>query len=206
MKLYYAPGACSLGIHFLLEETGAKYDAIAIDIKQGQQFTPDYASLNPKSKVPLLQRDDGSYLTEFGAIARWLTHIQGAGTLKSTSLEEDIRITETLDYVVGTLHMQGFSRVFRPQKFTPNEADLDWVRQAGIEIVTKGFARLSDQLGQSPFIMGSRLSIADAALFYTLFWATERTQLVLNQNLRDYFQRLRARPSARKVLKAEGLA
>lgn len=205
MKLYYAPGACSLGIHFLLEEVGAKYDAIAIDIKQGQQFTPDYARLNPKSKVPLLQRDDGSTLTEFGAIARWLASTTGAQTLQSTSLEEDIRITETLDYVVATLHMQGFSRILRPQKFTPNEADLDWVRQVGIEIVTKGFARLSAQLGQSPFIMGQRLSIADAALFYTLFWATKRVNLDLPQNLRDYYQRLSARPSARKVLQSEGL-
>lgn len=205
MKLYYAPGACSLGIHFLLEEVGAKYDATAIDIKQGQQFTPDYARLNPKSKVPLLQRDDGSTLTEFGAIARWLARTAGAQTLQSASFEEDIRITETLDYVVATVHMQGFSRILRPQKFTPNEADLDWVRQVGIEIVTKGFARLSAQLGQSPFIMGQRLSIADAALFYTLFWATKRVNLDLPQNLRDYYQRLSARPSARKVLQSEGL-
>jgi len=102
--------------------------------------------------------------------------------------------------------MQGFSRILRPRKFAANEADLDWVRQAGNEIVTKGLVRLSDQLGQSTFIMGPRLSITNAALFYTLFWATERTQLALKQNLRDYFQRLRARPSARKVLKAEGLA
>jgi len=41
MKLYYAPGACSMGIHLLLEESGARYEAIAIDIRQGQQFTPD---------------------------------------------------------------------------------------------------------------------------------------------------------------------
>jgi len=44
-----------------------------------------------------LQRDDGSYLTELGAIARWLAYTTGAETLKSASLDEEIRTSETLD-------------------------------------------------------------------------------------------------------------
>ena len=60
MKLYYAPGACSIGIHVLLEEIGKPYDAERVNLQQGEQYKPPFTSVNPKSKVPTLVRDDGS--------------------------------------------------------------------------------------------------------------------------------------------------
>jgi glutathione S-transferase len=72
MKLYYMPGACSIGIHVLLEEIGKPYDLQKIDGAKQEQYGPDFVKINPKSKVPTLQRDDGSVLTEFPAIATWL--------------------------------------------------------------------------------------------------------------------------------------
>ena len=72
MKLYYSPGACSVGIHVLLEEIGAPYEAVLVNLREGAQFKPEFAGLNPKSKVPTLERDDGSVMTEYPAIAFWL--------------------------------------------------------------------------------------------------------------------------------------
>ena len=72
MKLFYAPGACSIGIHVLLEEIGKPYEPVLLNTKEGAQFKPEFTSLNPKSKVPTLVRDDGSVLTEYPAIALWL--------------------------------------------------------------------------------------------------------------------------------------
>ena len=72
MKLYYAPGACSIGIHVLLEEIGKPYEAVKLNLQEGQQYKPEFTGVNPKSKVPTLQRDDGSVLTEYPAIAFWL--------------------------------------------------------------------------------------------------------------------------------------
>ena len=40
MKLYYAPGACSIGIHVLLEEIGKPYQAEAVNLRDGAQFKP----------------------------------------------------------------------------------------------------------------------------------------------------------------------
>ena len=63
MKLYYMPGACSLGIHVILEEIGKPYDLHKIDGAKQEQYGPDFVKINPKSKVPTLSRDDGSTLT-----------------------------------------------------------------------------------------------------------------------------------------------
>jgi glutathione S-transferase len=38
MKLFYAPGACSIGIHVMLEEIGAPYEAVAVNLREGAQF------------------------------------------------------------------------------------------------------------------------------------------------------------------------
>ena len=77
MKLYYMPGACSIGIHVLLEEICKPYDLQKIDGAKQEQYGPEFVKLNPKSKVPTLQRDDGSVLTEFPAIATWLARSFG---------------------------------------------------------------------------------------------------------------------------------
>ena len=69
MKLFYSPGACSLGIHVLLQEIGKPFELEKVELAKGEQFQPPFTSVNPKLKVPVLQRDDGSILTEYPAIA-----------------------------------------------------------------------------------------------------------------------------------------
>src|SRR5580704_16379716 len=99
MMLYYAPGACSLGIHVLLEEIGKPYDGVVVNLRQGEQFQPGFTSVNPKSKVPTLERDDGSVLTEFPAIAYWLARTSPDAHLLPGDVESHTRAMEALDYV-----------------------------------------------------------------------------------------------------------
>jgi len=103
MKLYYAPGACSIGIHVLLEEIGKPYQAEAVNFREGAQYKPPYTGINPKSKVPTLERDDGSILTEFPVIARWLALTNPQANLIPKDEETDIRATEVMEYAVGTI-------------------------------------------------------------------------------------------------------
>jgi glutathione S-transferase len=72
MKLYHSPGSCALGIHVLLEEIGAPFDLHRINFAEREQHSEGYLAINPKAKVPALQRDDGSVLTEFQTIAVYL--------------------------------------------------------------------------------------------------------------------------------------
>ena len=72
MKFYYGPGSCAVGIHILLEEIGRPYELKTISLKDGEQQKSEYTRINPKGKVPALERDDGAILTEWPAIAVWL--------------------------------------------------------------------------------------------------------------------------------------
>lgn len=170
MKLYYAPGACSIGIHVLLEEIGKPYQTTAISLKNGEQHQAEFTKINPKAKVPTLVRDDGSVLTEFPAIAFWLARSNPDAHLVPTDVESQARMIEALDYVVSTIHMQGFSRLFRAANFSPSAADEEKVKARGREIVEKGFALIDKALAGKEYVVG-QFSVADAALFYVENWA-----------------------------------
>ena len=204
MKLYYAPGACSIGIHVLLEEIGKPYDLDRVNLQQGEQYKPPFTTVNPKSKVPTLTRDDGSILTEYPAIAYWLAKTNPFANLLPDDIDLQAKALELTDYAVATIHMQGFARQFRSSNFTPNEADEPAVKARGKEIAEKGFALVDKALQGKDYAVGN-FSIADTAIFYTEFWS-KRVGMTLPANCAAHLDRMLARPSVQRVMQQEGLA
>jgi glutathione S-transferase len=203
-KLYYAPGACSIGIHVLLAEIGKPFAAEPVNLREPPAHRP-LTEINPKSKVPTLVRADGSVLTEFPAIAYWLARAHPEAGLFPEGLEDQALALETIEYCVGTVQAQGFMRIYRPERFAPSEADHDAVKAQGMEVFTKGLAVLDGLLAGRDFVTGG-CSIADAAVFTMAFWAADRFHLTLPPNLAAHLARMKARPAVAAVLKTEGFA
>lgn len=204
MKLIYAPGACSIGIHVLLEEIGKPYE----DEKASLQVPPperELTKINPKSKVPTLVRDDGSVLTEFPAIAYYLAQSNPEKNLLPKDLEHQTRALEIMDYCVSTIHMQGFTRIFRPGNFTYTESDQEKVKARGQEIFDKGLDLMDKALNGHDYAVGA-FSVADAALFYVEFWGGDRLKQQLPPNCAAHLARMKTRPAVAAVLKKEGFA
>jgi glutathione S-transferase len=205
MKLYYMNSACSLGIHMLLNEIGKPFALQKVDFYERAQYQPEFVAMNPKSKVPVLQRDDGSVLTEFPAIAFYLARTNPAAKLLPQDIEGEAQALELLDYLIATVHMRGFTRVFRPEAFSPTPEDKEKVQQAGRDIVRAGFEILSPVLGEKDYILGD-FSIVEGALFFLEHWAIKRDKISLPANFQAHFDRLLARPAVQRTLAAEGLA
>ena len=205
-KLFYSPGSCALGIHILMEEIGAPFELVKVNLAAREQYAPDYLKINPKSKVPALMRDDGSVLTEWPAIATWLALSHPEKGLLSLEKEQLARTLEAVDYVCASLHMQGFTRVWKPEAFSPNEADKEAVKARGQEIIDKGLAWFDGVLAGKDYLGGAQMSIADAALFYLEFWVAERLKQTLPAHVRAHYARMKARPAVAKALTDEGLA
>jgi glutathione S-transferase len=204
MKLMYSPGACSVGIHVLLEEIGKPYETQLVNLREGAQYKPEFTSVNPKSKVPTLVRDDGSVLTEYPAIAYWLARSNPDKKLLPDDVDAQARTLEALDYAVATIHMQGFGRLFRAANFTPNPEDEDKVKERGKEVAEKGFAVMDKALAGKDYIAGA-FSIADSALFYVEFWGAKRMNMKLPSNCEAHLSRMLARPAVQRVMQQEGL-
>ncbi|CDQ10239.1 Glutathione S-transferase domain [Acidithiobacillus ferrivorans] len=202
MRFYMTPGSCSTGIHILLEELDFPFEAWIVNLPAGEHHKPEYRAINPKSTIPTLVRQDGTALTEFQAIAWWLARTHPKAKLLPESPDGEARVLEVMDYAVGTLHGQGFARIFITDTFTPNAADHAAVQARGREIVNQGFAIMNDALAGLDYITGS-FSIADAALFYVEFWA-DRLGIPLPEHCEAHYQRLRSRPAVQRVLREEG--
>ena len=205
MRLYYAPGACSIGIHFLLAEIGKPYTAQKIEFQKQEQLSDTFVLLNPKSKVPALVRDDGTVLTEFPAIAIWLALTNPERRLLPDNVDKYARVLEAMDYLVATVHMQGFSRIIRPANFSPNESEHEAVKAQGHNIVKAGFSILNTTLEGKEYVIGE-FSVADAALFYNEFFAVDRLKMQLPANCRAHYDRMKQRPALQRVLQLEGYA
>jgi len=205
MKLYYSPGACSVGIHVVLEEIGKPYELALVNLKEGAQYKPEYMAVNPKSKVPALARDDGSLLTEWPVIAMWLGKSNPEAKLVPSDLEGETRCGEMCDYICGTIHPQGFTRQFRAANFTPTEADQPKVVEQGKQLAAKYFGVLEQNWKGGDWLLPSGYSVADAALFFVAYWATRRSGMSLPPKPAAHLERMLARPAVQRTLQQEGL-
>jgi len=199
MKLLHGKGSCSLGILVLIEELGIECDVQVVDLASGEQRSPEFLAMNPKGKVPALVLDDGAVVTEWPAIATYLAALKPeAGLIPGDPLAQ-ARVYEATDYIVATVHMQGFTRIARPGNFTPNEADFDALKARGREIFDQGLAAMDAQLAGKDYLIGD-ISIADAALFYCEAWMVNRLGGTLPANCQAHFERMSARPGIARAV------
>lgn len=202
LKFYMTPGSCSTGIHIILEEIDEIFEVYVVNLPAGDHFKPDYVEINPKSTIPTLVRKDGSSLTEVQAIAYWLAVTHPRAKLFPEDAEAAARVIEMLAFVVGTIHGQGFARIFATPTFTRNEADHQAVQAFGRELVEKCFRIVDAGLAAKDYVVGA-YSIADPILFYVAFWA-DKLKIALPKNLFAHYRRMLGRPAVQRVLREEG--
>jgi glutathione S-transferase len=120
LKLYFAPGACSFVPHTLLETAGEPFEAVMVKIHKGENYSPDYKAVNPRSQVPVLV-DGGQVITQIVAIVSYLNdRFPQAGFLPREPLAR-ARVLETLAWMNNTVHPT-FTHIFMPHKFSDNAA------------------------------------------------------------------------------------
>jgi glutathione S-transferase len=207
MKLYYAPGACSMGIHILLEEIGKPYELSAVDTKNGAQHGPEYMAVNPKAKVPALDLGDGGpVLTEFPAIATYLANANPEANLIPKDALGQARALEAVDYITGTVHPHAFTRQFRPANYSQREEDHPKAIEQAQANAEKFFGLIEKRWAGDTWVMPQGFSIADAALFFVEYWQAKRVGQPLPPKLDRHFKAMMERPAVRRALEQAGMA
>jgi glutathione S-transferase len=199
MKLYFAPGTCSMSPQIVAAEAGIPVDLVKVDIHTHKLADgADYFAINGKGPVPALGLDDGSVLTEGPVIVQYLADKAPAtGLAPSAGTLERYRLQEWLNYLTSEIH-KTLGTLF--DKSTP--ADF---RAITLERLGKKFAWIEKQLGTKPYLTGDKFSVADAYLFTLLTWH-DWLKIDLKQwpVLQQFFDRVKARPKVKEVLHANG--
>ena len=194
MKLYYAPGACSLADHIALHEAGLPFEHDKVDLKTKRtEAGVDFSTVNPKGYVPALTLDSGETLTENIAILDWIAHehskLAPAGPMGRTHLLEALAFTST------EIH-----KGFKP--FFAGASDADKAK-AG-EMIGKRMGYLADTM-KGDYLFGASVTVADFYLFVMLLWA-KKFHVEPPARLAAFRDRMMTLASVQKAMKHEGLA
>lgn len=207
MKLFYSPGACSLACHILLHETGARHEAVPVALKDGAQFKADYLAINPKSKVPALVRDDGTVLTEMPAISYWIAATWPEAGLLPDSVDGMARAIEWLNWMSGTVHNGGFTRILRADRFVGNPLHAPTAAEKAKTDTAKYIDQLEERMQGRHYALGAHYSFADPMLYVLTRWVSRAGKSLDDlPALKAFNARIEARPAVQATLKAEGLA
>ena len=201
MKLYFAPGACSLAPHIVLRETGTNFELEQVDNKEKKTKSgTDFWQINPKGQVPVLELDSGERLTEGPVIVQYIADQKpGSGLAPAPGGMERYRVHEWQNFITSELH-KSFGPLFRPT--TP-----DAYKEISKENIGKRFDYIDKQLAGRQYLTGDKFTIADAYLYTVSRWGSRvGIDIAKWPNLKAYVDRVTARPKVQEALKAEGLS
>ena len=200
MKLYFAPGTCSLSPHIALREAGLSFTPVKVSMKTHQtDGDGDYYDVNAKGYVPTLELDDGTRLTEGPAIVQYIADQAPASKLAPPNgTMPRYKLQEWLNFITSELHKQ-FSPLFDPSM--PDE-----VKTKLRDKIAGRYDHIVQQLGDKEYLTGSTFTVADAYLFTVMRWSKATgIDMARWPVLQSFMKRVAERPHVQEAMKAEGL-
>jgi glutathione S-transferase len=201
LKLYISPGACALASHIALEEAGADYETQIIDLKTGQQRTPEYLAVNPAGVTPALQTDKG-VITQNAAILAFVAQTHPDRKLAPTDDPHAFAAFNAFNGFLGASLHPAIGKVL----FSRPALEGDDKAQAAEQALAK-YQLVEDHWLQGPWVFGDEFTLADGYLAVFTRWARQSGLLDAARfpGLNAHLDRVQARPAVSRVLGAEGL-
>ncbi|MEJ0034482.1 MAG: glutathione S-transferase family protein [Gammaproteobacteria bacterium] len=183
MKLHDRQGTPNAArIRIVLAEKGLddQVEFVTVDLIAAAQKQPAFLQMNPIGKTPVLELDDGLFISESTAITEYLDNLDGNPTLTGKTPREkalihmmqrrvEMMLLEPVDdyFHYGT---PGLGKALRPWRMPDWAAAKEWGERRGAQAVAN-LPYLDEVLGERPFIAGETFSMADISLFAGLAFA-----------------------------------
>ncbi len=192
-------------VRIFLAEKGIDIPRVNVNLYRHEQLTPEFRTLNPAGTVPLLETDDGTYLSEAIAICRYIESLHPDPVLFGTTPLEQAQVLMWSNVVEHEgLHavaevLRNWSPGFRDRAL-PGPVDLAQIPalvERGRKRCNQFFDRIEQQLGHSKFLASERFSLSDIDLLVTVDFAgwVEIDPTADRPRLRDWYRDVSSRPS-----------
>ena len=199
LTLYYAPGACSMAAHIVLEESGEKYQPQVVNLAGGEQRSEAYLKINPQGRVPALALDSGEPLTENTAILPYLG--RRFGLWPKDALGE-ARALSLIGFFATSVH-PAHAHISRPERYATDTAYFPNIKEQGRKTFHLYLTQIDERLAGRQWV-ADVYSVLDpyAFLFYT--WGVRRELPVAElKNYTAHKERMLARPAVRRITEDE---
>jgi glutathione S-transferase len=206
LKLFYGKGACSRASHITLEEAGAEFEAIRMNLKDGEQRKPEYLALNPKGRVPTLVTDRG-VLTETPAVLVYIaqTHPR-ANLLPRDDPFAFGQIQSFNSYLCSTVHV-AHAHKQRGARWTDDPAALAALTANVPKTVAACFELIESEMFKGPWVMGDAFTICDPYLFTIAQWLeSDSIDPKRFPKVYDHRHRMSERPAVQRAIAREEAA
>ncbi len=200
LTLHYAAGTCALASHILLEQTGARYDAVRMDFASNAQRSPEFLRLNPKGRVPTLVTERG-VLTETPAILLYLCQTFPQAGL--APLDDPFALAEAQafnSYLCATVHV-AHAHGRRASRWADEPEAIAAMQKKMPQNMAECFELIEHQMFRGPWVMGEHYGLCDPYLFTIAGWL-ERDQVDIARfpKVAAHRERMRALPAVQKVM------
>lgn len=205
LKLYYSPGACSLGLHILLREINADFELERVLLAQRENFTPEYRRINAACRVPALK--DGEFvLTESQAIYVYLSAEFGVDVFLPHDPQRRARAFEMTAWLSSTVHI-AYAQLWRPERFVFQESDYPPIVKRGEQLISEHYTQIEQRLSTTDYIAGHEYSFADTYLFAFYRWGGRIGLDMAKEfpNWARWSERMLQRPAVSKAMDVEGI-
>ena len=199
LTLYYAPGACSMAAHIVLEESGDKYEPRQVDLANGEQRTEAYLKLNPMGRVPVLGLDDGTPIAENTAILPYLGKRFG---LWPTDAIAEAKALSLIGFFAASVH-PAHAHIGRPERYAADSAAYPTIKEMGRKTF-HGYLKQIDGMLAGREWLSDRYSVVDPYAFVFYTWGVRR-ELPMGElkNYTAHKDRMMARPAVQRVAEDE---
>ncbi len=212
IQLYYAPGAASFCVHWLLLELNLPHELIKLDLAAGEQKSPSYLKLNPAGVVPTLIIDD-VVMTEAAAIVMSLADRFSSTNASPEKLAPEIGTSERMIYHEWMFRLANTLQPALRLWWYPSDANsdpnaADEVRTLSENRIAQVYVRLDQHLEKKgPFLLGEKISALDFYATMLMRWS-RNTRVPADHwpHLKSYLIGMRARPSMQILYAREGLS
>lgn len=202
LKLYISPGACALASHIALEEAGAVYETQVVDLKSGQQRTPEFLAVNPAGSTPALVTDHG-VVTQNPAILSLIAQTHPDAALAPIDDPYAFAAFNALNSFLSSSLHPAIGKVMFTYPPLAGEAKDQAVAQALAK-----YQLIEDHYLKADWALGDAFTLADGYLSVFTRWARQAGLLEASRfpRLNAHLDRVQARPAVRRVLEVEGLS
>jgi glutathione S-transferase len=169
ITLFYAPGACSLASHIVLEESGEKYEAKRMDLSKGEQRTEEYKKIHPLGRVPALLLDNGAPLTENTAILPYLGKRFGLWPKDAVA---EAQVLSLIGFFASTVH-PAHAHISRPERYTADKSAFPGIQEQGKKSFYEYLKQTDERLAGREWL-SDQYSAVDPYAFTFYTWGVRR--------------------------------